>query len=116
MTPPIPSTTNVAAALVPISKEETALLADEQCVQQEMSDLECLLSAMCKEHKELAKKQKAAQMKRKEERKVRERTLTEAVVAEVRQATKHTNDCTKDAAWKVMEELQRLQSPAKGKC
>ena len=114
MTPPIPSTSNAAATLVPISKEEMALLADEQCIQQETDDLECLLTAKRKQHK-LAEKQKAAQMKHEEEMKVRARTLAEAVVAEVRQAAKRANKCAKDAVQKAMEELQRLQSPAKGK-
>ena len=54
-------------------------------------------------------------MKRKEETKVRARTLADAVVAEVRWAMKHANEHAKDVAWKVTEELQRLQSPAKGK-
>ena len=115
MTPPIPSTSNVAATSAPISKEETALLADEQHVQQETDNLKRLLAAKCQQCEELAKKQKAAQMECKEETKVRARMLVEAVVAEVRQAAKHANKCTKDAAWKAMEELQRLQSLAKGK-
>ena len=115
MTPPIPLTTNAAATSVPISEEETALLADKQCVQQEMDDLECLLAVKCKQREELAKKWKAVQMKHEEETKVRARTLVETAVAEVRQATKHTNECTKDAVQKVTEELQRLQSPVKGK-
>ena len=41
--------------------------------------------------------------------------LAEAAMAEVRWATQHANEHTKDAVWKAMEELQRLQSPAKGK-
>ena len=45
MSPPIHSNSNVAAASAPISKEEMALLADEQCIQQEMDDLEHLLAA-----------------------------------------------------------------------
>ena len=45
MSLPSPSTSNAAAGLVPISEEETALLADEQCVQQEMDNLERLLAA-----------------------------------------------------------------------
>ena len=42
MSPSIPSTLNAAAAPVPISEEESVLLADECCVQQEMDDLEHL--------------------------------------------------------------------------
>ena len=84
MSLPIPSTLNVVAVSAPISKEETALLADEQCVQQEMDNLECLLAAKCKQHKELADKWKAAQTKHEEETKVRARALMEAVAAEVR--------------------------------
>ena len=115
MSPPIPSTSNAAAALVPISEEEMALLADEQHVQQEMDDLKCLLATKCKQYEELSKKWKAAQTKCEEETKVRARALMEAAVAEVRQAEKCTNKCTRDAAWKANEELQRMQSPAKGK-
>ena len=33
----------------------------------------------------------------------------------MRWATKHANECAKDVAWKATEELQRLQSLAKGK-
>ena len=40
----------------------------------------------------------------------------EAVVAEVRQATKQANECVKDLVRKVNKELQKSQSPAKGKC
>ena len=96
MTPPVPLTTNAAAMLVPISKEEMALLADEQCVQQEMNNLECLLATKHKEHLDLAKKRKVGQMKHKEETKVRASMLAEALkavvaaVAEVRQAAKRT--------------------------
>ena len=108
MTPPMPSTSNVAATLAPISKEESALLADKCCVQQETDDLERLLAAKRQQHKELIEKRKAAQTKCEEETKVRARMLAEAVMAEVRQATKHVNECAKDVAWKVMEELQRL--------
>ena len=115
MSLPIPLTSNVAAALVPISEEEMALLADEQRVQQETDDLKCLLAAKHKQCEELADKQKAAQTKCEEETKVRARALMEAAVAEVRQDTKHANECTKDAARKVNEELQRMQSPAKEK-
>ena len=116
MTPPIPLTTNVATMLVPISEEETALLADEQHIQQETNDLKCLLATKHKEHEDLAKKWRVAQTKREEEMKVRARTLAEAVVAEVRQATMCVNNCAKDAVQKAMDELQRLQSSAKGKC
>ena len=111
----IPSTLNAAATLVPISEEESALLTDEQHIQQEMDNLEQLLATKCQQHEELAEKWKVAQTKHKEEIKVRARTLTEAVVAEVRQAAKCANECAKDVAWKVMEELQRLQSQAEGK-
>ena len=115
MSPPVSLTSNAATVIVPISEEETALLADEQRVQQEMDDLERLLAEKRKQHEELADKQKAAQMKREAETKVRTRALTEAAVAEVRWAMKHANEHAKDVAWKVTEELQRLQSPAKGK-
>ena len=115
MTPPIPLTSNAAAALAAISKEETVLLADEQCVQQETDNLEHLLMAKRKQREELAEKQKAAQTKLKEETKVRARMLVEAVVAEVRRAAKHANERAKDVAQKVTEELQRTQSPVKGK-
>ena len=115
MSTPLPSTSNAAAALAPISEEESALLADEHCVQQETDDLERLLAAKCQQHEELVEKQKAAQMKREEETKVRARMLAEAAMAEVRWAAKRANERTKDVAQKVTEELQRLQSPAKGK-
>ena len=116
MSPPIPLTMNVATASVPISEEETALLADEQHIQQETNDIERLLATKHKECKDLAEKWKVAQMKCEEETKVRARTLAEVVVAEVRWATKHANDHTKDMVRKATDELQRLQSPAKGKC
>ena len=61
MSPPVSSTSNAAAMTAPIS--ETALLADKQCIQQEMDDLEHLLAEKCKQRKELADKWKAAQMK-----------------------------------------------------
>ena len=48
------------------------------------------------------------QTKREKETKVRGRMLTEAAMAEVRWATKHVNERTKDMAWKTTEELQRL--------
>ena len=115
MSPPMPLTSNAAAASAPISEEESALLADEHRVQQETDDLECLLATKCQQREELVEKQKVAQTKQEEETKVRARMLAEAAMAEVRQAAKHVNECTKDTAWKVMEELQRLQSPAKGK-
>ena len=115
MSPPLPSTSNAAAALVPISEEESALLADEHRVQQETDDLECLLAAKCQQHEELVEKRKAVQMKREEETKVRARMLTEAAMAEVRWAAMRANEGAKDMAQKVMEELQRLQSLAKGK-
>ena len=81
MTSPVPSTSNAAAVLVPISKEEMALHADEQCVQQETDNLEHLLTVKCKQRKELTKKWKVVQTKCEEEMKVRARTLTEAAVA-----------------------------------
>ena len=115
MSPLLPSTSNAAAALAPISEEESALLADECHVQQETDDLEHLLAAKCQQHEELVEKQKAAQTRREEEMKVRVRMLAEAAMAEVRRATKHANECAKDAARKAMEELQRLQSLAKRK-
>ena len=114
LSPPLPSTSNAVAASAPISEEESALLADKRCVQQEMDDLERLLAAKRQQHK-LVEKWKAAQTKQEEEMKVRARTLAEAVMAEVRQAAKHANKCAKDVARKVTEELQRLQSLAKGK-
>ena len=46
---------------------------------------------------------------------MRARLLVEAAMAEVRQAAKCMNEHAKDAAQKVTEELQRLQSPVKGK-
>ena len=112
MSTPLPSTSNAAAVSVPISEEESALLADKCHVQQETDDLERLLAAKRQQHEELVEKRKAVQTKREEETKVRARMLTEAVMAEVRWATKCTNERAKDVAWKVMEELQ---SPAKGK-
>ena len=115
MSTPIPLTSNVAAVSVPISEEESALLADQCRIQQEMDNLERLLAAKHQQCEELVEKWKAAQTKHEEETKVRARMLTEAVMAEVRWAAKHVNECTKDAARKVMEELQRLQSPVKGK-
>ena len=115
MSTPLPSTSNAATASAPISKEESALLADEHCVQQEMDDLERLLAAKHQQHEELVEKWKVAHTKWEEETKVRARTLAEAVMAEVRWATKHANERTKDAVRKAMEELQKLQSPAKGK-
>ena len=114
MSPLPPSTSNAAAAPAPIS-EESALLADECCIQQEMDDLKRLLAAKRQQCEELVEKQKVAQMRWEEETKVRARMLTEAVMAEVRQAAKHVNEHAKDVARKAMEELQRLQSPAKGK-
>ena len=45
-------------------------------------------------------------MKCEEETKVRARTLAEVVVAEVRWATKHANDHTKDMVRKATDELQ----------
>ena len=116
MSLPIPSTLNVVAALVPISEEEMALPVDKQCVQQEMDNLEHLLATKCKQCEELVNKQKAAQTKHEEETKVRARVLMEAVVAEVRWATKCANKHVKDVVQKVTKELQRMQSPAKGKC
>ena len=80
-----------------------------------MDDHERLLASKCKQCKELAEKRKVVQMKREEETKVMARMLVEAVVAEVRRATKHANDRAKEAARKATEELQRLQSPVKGK-
>ena len=115
MLPPMPSTSNAAAVSAPISEEESALLADERRIQQETDDLKHLLAAKRQQHKQLIEKWKAVQTKHEEETKVRARTLTEAAMAEVRWAAKHTNERAKDTAWKVMEELQRLQSPAKGK-
>ena len=111
----IPSTLNAAATLVPISEEESALLTDEQHIQQEMDNLEQLLATKRQQHEELAEKWKVAQTKHKEEIKVRARTLTEAAMAEVRWAAKHTNERAKDVAQKATEELQRTQSPVKGK-
>ena len=115
MSTPLPSTSNVAAVLAPISEEESALLADERHVQQETDDLECLLAAKCQQHKELVEKRKVVQMKRKaaqtkweEETKVRARTLAEAAMAEVRRAAKCANERAKDTARKAMEELQSL--------
>ena len=115
MSPPLPSTSNAAAASAPISEEESALLADECRVQQETDDLECLLATKRQQHEELVEKQKVAQTKWEEETKVRARMLAEAAMAEVRQAAKHMNKHAKDAVQKVMEELQRLQSLEKGK-
>ena len=99
----------------PISEEESALLADECCIQQETDNLERLLAAKRQQREELAEKRKVAQMKWEEEMKVRARMLAEAAMAEVRWAAKRTNERAKDAVWKATEELQRLQSPAKGK-
>ena len=82
MSPPISSTSNAAAMIAPISKEETALLADEQHIQQETDDLEHLLTEKCKQRKELANKHKVAQSKWEVETKVRERALMEAAAAE----------------------------------
>ena len=110
MSTPLPSTSNVAAVSAPISEEESALLADKRRVQQETDDLECLLAAKCQQREELVEKWKAAQTKWEEETKVRARMLTEAAMAEVRRAAKHANECAKDVAWKVIEELQKLQS------
>ena len=115
MSPPMPSASNAAATLAPISEEESALLADEHCIQQETDDLEHLLATKCQQHEELIEKWKVAQTKHEEETKVRARMLVEAAMAEVRWAAKHANEHAKDAAWKATEELQRLQSPAKGK-
>ena len=63
MSPPVSSTLNVAAMTVPISEEESAILTDEQRVQQETDDLECLLATKHKQREELADKRKAAQTK-----------------------------------------------------
>ena len=63
----------------------------------------------------LVEKRKAVQTKQEEEMKVRARMLAEAAMAEVRQVAKCVNECTKDAAQKATEELQRLQSLEKGK-
>ena len=63
MSPPVSLTSNAAAAIAPISEEETALLVDKQCVQQEMDDIEHLLTEKHKQHEELADKRKAAQTK-----------------------------------------------------
>ena len=115
MTPPISLTLNAATAIVPITKEEAALLADKQCVQQETDDLKHLLAEKCKQHEELSNKWKAAQTKWEAEMKVRARALVEAVVAEVRWAAKQANERVKDLVWKANEELQKLQSPVKGK-
>ena len=115
MTPPVSSTSNVAAAIMPITEEEAALLVDKQRVQQETNDLEHLLAEKHKQHKEFSDKRKAAQMKREAETKVRARVLAEVVVAEVRRAVKQENKCAKDLAWKANEELQKSQSSAKGK-
>ena len=115
MSPPLPSTSNAVAASVPISEEESALLADECCIQKETDDLERLLAAKHQQHEELVEKQKAVQTKWEEETKVRARTLAEAAMAEVRRAAKRANERAKDTARKAMEELQRLQSPARGK-
>ena len=112
MSTPLPSTSNAATASAPISEEESALLADECRVQQEMDNLERLLATKRQQREELVKKRKAAQTKWEEETKVRARTLTEAAMAEVRWATKRVNEHAKDVAWKATEELQ---SPAKGK-
>ena len=97
----MPSTSNAAAASAPISKEESVLLADECCVQQETDNLKCLLAAKCQQHEELIEKWKAVQTKHEEEMKVRARTLVEAAMAEVRRATKHANERAKDMAWKI---------------
>ena len=115
MSPPVSLTSNAATVIVPISEEETALLADEQRVQQETDDLERLLAEKRKQCEELADKQKAAQMKREAETKVRTRALTEAAVAEVRWAMKHANEHAKDLAQKANEQLQKSQSPASRK-
>ena len=92
MTPPISSTSNAAATIMPVIDEEAALLIDEQHVQQETNDLKHLLAKKCKQCKELSDKQKAAQVKREMEAKVRARVLAEAAVAEVRWATKWVNE------------------------
>ena len=75
MSPLLPLTSNAAAVPAPISKEESALLADECRVQQETDDLERLLATKHQQHEELVEKQKAAQMRREEETKVRARML-----------------------------------------
>ena len=82
MSPPMPSTLNAAAASAPISKEESALLADETRIQQEMDDLEHLLAAKCQQHEELIEKWKVVQTKHEEETNVRARTLAEVAMAE----------------------------------
>ena len=115
MTPPVSSTSNAATAIAPITEEEAALLADEQRVQQETDDLERLLAKKCKQREELSDKWKAVQMKREAETKVRARALVEVVVAEVRWSTKQANEHAKDLARKANKELQKSQSPAKGK-
>ena len=74
MSPPISSTSNVAAAITPIIDEEAVLLADKQQVQQETADLECLLAKKCKQREELSDTQKAAQVKQEAEVKVRGRS------------------------------------------
>ena len=74
-----------------------------------------MLATKCQQHEELIEKWKVAQTKHEEETKVRARMLTEVAMAEVRWAAKCAYECTKDAARKVTEELQRLQSPVKGK-
>ena len=66
----MPSTSNAAAASAPISKEESALLADECCIQQETDDLEHLLAAKCQQREELIEQWKAAQTKHEQEMKV----------------------------------------------
>ena len=115
MSPPMPSTSNAAATSAPISEEESALLADERHIQQKTDNLKHLLATKCQLHGELVEKRKVVQMKCEEETKVRARLLVEAAMAEVRQAAKRMNEHAKDAAQKVTEELQRLQSPVKGK-
>ena len=86
MSPPISSTLNGAAMIVPIIDEEAVLLTDEQQVQQETTDLKCLLAKKHKQHEELSDKWKVVQAKQEVEAKVMGRMLTEAVVAEVRWA------------------------------
>ena len=100
---------------MPITKEEAALLVDKQCVQQETHNLKRLLAEKHKQHEELTNKRKSAQTKREAETKVRARVLTEAAAAEVRWATKQANERAMDLVQKVNEELQKLQSPVKGK-
>ena len=74
MSPPISSTSNVAASITPIIDEEAVLLADKQRVQQETADLERLLAKKRKQREELSDTQKAAQVKQEAEVKVRGRS------------------------------------------